>query len=115
RIDVLVDPASKSIEGKVDIVFKAQSDFKLMQIDLYANMQIQEILLGEKTVTYVRKHDAVFVTVPLVKKGEEPTLTVFYSGQPVQAKNAPWDGGFVWKKDKDGNPWVGVACQGDGA
>jgi aminopeptidase N len=31
------------------------------------------------------------------------------------AKRAPWDGGFVFKKDKNGNPHIGVACQGTGA
>ncbi|MDQ6610130.1 MAG: M1 family metallopeptidase, partial [Bacteroidota bacterium] len=27
----------------------------------------------------------------------------------------PWDGGWVWKKDKQGNPWMSVACESDGA
>ncbi len=40
---------------------------------------------------------------------------MFYSGNPIVAKNAPWDGGFVFKKDEDGNPWIGVAVQGTGA
>jgi len=43
------------------------------------------------------------------------TLTIFYHGKPKVAKNAPWDGGIIWSKDKAGNPWVGVACQGLGA
>ena len=43
------------------------------------------------------------------------SITVYYHGKPKIAKNAPWDGGIVWKKDKAGNPWVAVACQGLGA
>ncbi len=34
------------------------------------------------------------------------------------AKNAPWDGGFVWRKDTTtakNAPWVTVACEGTGA
>ena len=27
----------------------------------------------------------------------------------------PWDGGWIWKKDKNANPWMSVACQGLGA
>ena len=46
---------------------------------------------------------------------EVSNLVVYYHGKPRIAKNAPWDGGFVWKKDKAGNPWVAVACQGLGA
>ena len=47
--------------------------------------------------------------------GEISNLVVYYHGIPSKAKNAPWDGGFVWKKDKSGNPWIAVACQGLGA
>lgn len=115
RIDIAIDPARRMIEGQVDIVFKALEDFSVMQIDLYENMQIHEILHENAELKFERKYDAVFVKLPLIRKGAEPTITVVYSGQPIVAKNAPWDGGFVWKTDKDGNPWVGVACQGDGA
>jgi len=40
---------------------------------------------------------------------------VLYGGYPKEAKNPPWDGGFSWEKDFNGNPWVGVSCQGLGA
>lgn len=26
-----------------------------------------------------------------------------------------WDGGWIWRKDSLGNPWMSVACQGIGA
>lgn len=41
-------------------------------------------------------------------------FTVNYSGAPQIAKNAPWDGGFSFATDKNGNPWVGVSCEGLG-
>ena len=44
-----------------------------------------------------------------------PTLTIYYHGKPKIAINPPWDGGLIWKKDKSGNPWISVACQGLGA
>ncbi|MEO7313979.1 MAG: M1 family metallopeptidase [Ginsengibacter sp.] len=47
--------------------------------------------------------------------GDINSITVYFHGKPKVAKNAPWDGGIVWKKDKAGNPWVAVACQGLGA
>jgi len=50
-----------------------------------------------------------------IRKNEMARITVFYEGQPQKAARPPWDGGFVWKKDKDGNPWIGVACELDGA
>jgi aminopeptidase N len=50
-----------------------------------------------------------------VRKGEVKTLSVAYSGKPTEAKRPPWEGGLVWAKSKDGSPWIGVACEGDGA
>lgn len=46
---------------------------------------------------------------------EISNLVVYFHGKPRVAKLAPWDGGFVWKKDKAGDPWIAVACQGLGA
>ncbi len=42
-------------------------------------------------------------------------LQIYYHGKPTIAKRAPWDGGLIWKKDKNNNPWVSIACQGLGA
>lgn len=46
---------------------------------------------------------------------EVSNLIIYYHGKPKIAKKAPWDGGIIWTKDKAGNPWVTVACQGLGA
>ena len=48
-------------------------------------------------------------------KGKEIAIQVAYQGRPKKAAKAPWKGGFVWDKDKEGNDWIGVACQTDGA
>jgi len=42
-------------------------------------------------------------------------ILFIYSGNPLVAKHAPWDGGFVFKKDGNGKDWIGVAVQGTGA
>ncbi|MEO9021560.1 MAG: M1 family metallopeptidase [Ginsengibacter sp.] len=73
----------------------------------------------------VAKHDINKIMEVKENRGKEgrisesvaeiSNLIVYYHGQPRKAKNAPWDGGFVWRRDKSGNPWVAVACQGLGA
>ncbi|MBK7425951.1 MAG: hypothetical protein IPI60_02390 [Saprospiraceae bacterium] len=72
RIDIEIDPSKRMIDGKVDIVFKALEDFTVMQIDLYDNMQIHEILHENKPLIFDRKYDAVFVTLPQIKKVLSP-------------------------------------------
>lgn len=50
-----------------------------------------------------------------LKKGDMFELTIEYGGDAVKAKQAPWDGGLVLSKDQQGRPWIGMACQGQGA
>ena len=38
-------------------------------------------------------------------------MTISFTGKPREAANPPWDGGWIWKRDKEGNPWMSVACQ----
>ncbi len=50
----------------------------------------------------------------MLAKGGRLTVAISYGGKPHVAKNAPWDGGFVWSRTKDGQPWVGSAVEGEG-
>ena len=43
------------------------------------------------------------------------SITIYYHGKPKEAIRPPWDGGWIWRKDANGNPWMSVACQGLGA
>lgn len=115
-ISLAVDVEKKYIKGHVDIHFKAVESFKLMQIDLHRSLQIEKITFYDQPIRFDREFDAVFVSLPLeLPAATEAALRIHYDGFPQVAKNAPWDGGFVWTKDMKGRPWAGVACEGDGA
>jgi len=67
-------------------------------------------------VPYYRNNRAVLVSLPdSLVIGNDYTLKVVYGGKPTKAKKPPWKGGLVWKKDKNGNPWIGVTCETEGA
>ena len=81
------------------------------------------VYLAAEVPVIRRKHD-INTMMPTAKNGGESTsqkkdsvsnLVIYYHGKPRIAQKAPWDGGFVYSRDKSGNPWVGVACQGFGA
>ena len=114
-LKVAVDPADRTISGEVDIVFEAIRDFKLLQIDLFENLQIDSIIYHGNPVNYHRQYNAVFVQFPTIKKGATDQFTIHYQGAPVVSRNPPWSGGFVWTKDRRGTDWITVACEGDGA
>ncbi len=128
--DVAVKPDfnTRSIEGRTIIAFDAISEGQRMQIDLQQPLVVDSILTdvasfvdGAISVSYARvtfTHDdnVVWVDIPQpMKKGEASTITIHYHGTPRAAVHPPWDGGWIWKKDDAGNPWMSVACQGLGA
>jgi len=116
HLQVQIDPEERFISGFNTITFKAEKDLPTMQIDLFENMQIDSIMYGDKKLAYERKFNAVFVEFEeALKCKATDSIQVFYSGNPIVAKNAPWDGGFIFKKDEEGNPWIAVAVQGTGA
>lgn len=115
-LNLKVDVENKHLSGVNHIYFKTIEDFDKIQLDLFANMKIDSVLFNGSQLQFSRLHDAFFVSFPeKVTKGQNGVVSVFYQGVPTEAKNAPWDGGFVWKEDSNGKPWVGVACEGTGA
>ena len=114
-LNLKFDFEKKAIKGWNEIYFRANTDFERLQIDLFDNMTITEILFNGKKLNFERKHHAVFVDFPKIKKDAIGSFRVHYEGVPIQANNPPWDGGFVWREDPEGNHWVAVACEGIGA
>ena len=47
--------------------------------------------------------------------GDVNYVIVEYEGEPKEAVRAPWDGGFSWEKDENGNHFIATSCQGLGA
>lgn len=116
HLGIRLDIENRSLSGSNEIRFTATSKFDSLQIDLFENMEVDSIVFEGKTLEYNREFAAVYVQMGrMITKDEEASFEVFYHGSPTIAKNAPWDGGFVWKHDSHGNPLVGVACEGDGA
>jgi hypothetical protein len=115
-LDVKVDPETKSIQGNTIIRFRSVNDFKLFQIDLFANMKIEKIIFHDTTLSYTRKYDAVFVQFPeQIKKGSEEEIQIYYSGIPQVPDLTSLSGGFIWTQDKNGKPWIETVVQGSGA
>jgi len=111
------DINNQNIEGLTTITY-ADSGTHLLQIDLQSPMQIDSIVLYHQQLAYTREGNVYWVKVnsssskvfPGIKK-----MHIYFHGRPKTAKHAPWDGGWVWTKDKKGNPWISAACQGLGA
>lgn len=117
-----------TISGYNIIQFKALKKGDVMQIDLQEPMILDNISLeyqltdkrmasSNDNVADIRKDgNAYFITLSKYNfQGNNNYLKVYFHGKPRIARRPPWDGGLIWKKSKDGSPWVSIACQGLGA
>jgi aminopeptidase N len=112
-----------AIKGEMKITFKLTEKYKdgaIMQLDLQQPMRIDSIKLNDKQgstlpIKYYKQNNVWWVSGFNNLDENKNDIYIYYSGTPKTAKNAPWDGGFIWKKDANGNPFVSVACQELGA
>jgi aminopeptidase N len=117
-VSVKPDYKEKAISGNSVITYKTISDSLpfIMQVDLQDPLQVDSVLVDRtKFSNYKKEKNRWMLSLSNQQKNTEHTIQLFYHGKPKVAVNPPWDGGFVWKKDSLGNPWMSVACQGSGA
>ncbi len=115
-LSVRVMPSEQAIKGENTIHFTVIKDTERIQVDLFENLSIDGIIWNGHSLEHERERDAFFIAFPeRLSANSSHAVTIQYGGKPLVAKRAPWDGGFVWDKDKNGHHWVGVACEGLGA
>ena len=134
-LHVKINIEDSSISGYNAIYYRALQKQQTLQIDLQQPMILDSAFLvayiplrydkydhekisspKQKINSITRDGNAYFLELPLnILNNSTNYLIVYYHGKPVVAAKPPWDGGTVWKKDKNNNPWVSVACEGIGA
>ena len=116
NIDVTPDYTTKRIKGKNEMRFKVLQPGKRLQIDLQKPMEITRVSWKQENLPIERNGNVYYVSFAKeLKAGAIETLNIDFTGTPKSAINPPWDGGWIWKKDDKGRPWMSVACQGLGA
>ncbi len=117
EITVKPDYTNKTIEGKNTITY-LDSGVSTMQLDLQEPMQIDSIIQSGRKYNYTREGNVYWVHLTektTRHEARKTSMTVYFHGKPREAVRPPWDGGWIWKKDQNNNPWMSVACQGLGA
>ncbi|MEJ7626916.1 MAG: M1 family metallopeptidase [Ferruginibacter sp.] len=119
EITVKPDYNTKTIIGNNRMTFYDNGAY-LMQVDLQQPMILDSAINGIRQLPIRREGNVYWVLLrdtlnrQKIKIGQN-AVTFYFHGKPVEAKRPPWDGGWIWKKDKLGRPWMSVACQGLGA
>ncbi|MEY8860937.1 M1 family metallopeptidase [Tenacibaculum singaporense] len=116
HLNVTVNPDKKFIKGKNTVQYKVLKPHQVLQIDLQPPLKITKATQNNKELQVISEGNAHFIQLQSPqKKGAINSVDVYYEGKPKEAIRAPWDGGFSWKKDSNGNHFVATSCQGLGA
>ena len=116
HLDISVDPDKKYIEGRNTIFYTVLSENNIMQIDLQEPLIITSVTEGGNSLNFIREGNAFFIELEKTQTvGEVNNIIISYQGNPKTAVRAPWDGGFSWDKDENGNHFIATSCQGLGA
>ena len=115
-LKVEVNTVDKYISGSNTIRYIVLEENNSMQIDLQAPMRIEKVIQNGKEISFASESNAHFLQLKQKQiKGEEYELTIYFSGNPKIAKNAPWDGGFTWSYDINSKHFIATSNQGLGA
>jgi len=116
-IDVTPDYERKYISGHNNISFGIVNAGKVMRIALQEPMRITAVTWKEKRLPFEKKGtDTYLITFPKeLTVGDKQTISVAFEGHPQEAVKPPFGSGWIWTKDKEGRPWMSVACEGAGA
>ncbi len=117
KLNVKVDPETKSISGANTVQYEVLKPYQVLQIDLQPPLKIEKVEQDGQTLAVEQAgRNAYFIKLKKEQKsGAREALTIWYSGEPRPAKRAPWDGGFSWAEDAKGQTFAATSCQGLGA
>ncbi|HEX8386696.1 MAG TPA: M1 family metallopeptidase [Rubricoccaceae bacterium] len=116
RLDVAVRPATRTIEGTMAMTARIVSPTDRLLLDLDSALVVRTVTGEGGALLVERTPQALLVHLGrTAQPGETVRLSVAYGGAPREAARPPWDGGFTWTTTPDGQPWVAVSCQGEGA
>ncbi|WP_036172486.1 M1 family metallopeptidase [Massilia sp. 9096] len=113
-----IEPDTRSIRGDATLTFGTRTTMRRIDLDLDRNLPIDAIAVDGQALGPDRwRNPQGLLSIDLpqpLEPGRTVSIEVKYHGQPHVAKRAPWDGGFVWAKTPDGQPWVASAVEGEG-
>ena len=120
ELELKILPASKSIEGSALLDVLVVEPLEEILLDLDSLLIVSKVQLSVKGTGSIPSRflhvDGKLHVYPslLLPSQSLVSVNVVYSGQPLKAAKAPWDGGFTWSTTEDGHAWITTTMQGEG-
>jgi aminopeptidase N len=113
-----VMPQSKTIDAVATLDFTATAPLPRLVVELDTVFAVSAVSVDGQSLSasqWTNPDGRMTITLPrALEAGQSASVRIAYAGSPHQAKNAPWDGGFVWSQTTDRQPWIATAVQGEG-
>ena len=120
-LELSIDHVTKTIDGSLLCRVEIINSISVLILDLDNPFTVDSVLFnkgesGFEIAAFDHTNGKVIISIPVsVTAGDIISTKIFYSGAPRIASNPPWGVGFVWDTTPTGKPWIGVACEDDGA
>jgi len=123
-LDLTINPITKLINGSLLCRAEIVNPIDSLVLDLDDPFAVSSVLFELNSqanasiadVGFTHTNGKLIINIPVtVTAGDMISVEIFYMGQPRTAVSPPWDVGFVWETTPNGNPWIGVTCEDQGA
>jgi aminopeptidase N len=109
-----VDIQKQSINGSVEVSLNLSQRTDTILLNLVHLYRVTKITINKKLASFEQHDDKIFITSSAGFDMGNHKVNIEYNGIPPVAINPPWDGGFTWTKDSNGNDWVSLNIQAEG-
>ena len=109
-----IDIANRSFKGSTEVNLNLSEKTNTILLDLIHLYTITQIKVNNKVVAFDQKDDKIFINSAAGFEIGNQKVLVEYNGIPPVAIKPPWDGGFTWAKDSNGNDWISINIQAEG-
>ena len=112
-LDVRIDPNKKWISGRNTVRFKMLKDDTRIQLELYANLNIDGIVFNTRELKSTRELNTVYIDFPdTLRSGRTYSIDFHYSGSPLEVGRFD---ALAFKTDPAGGHWINTANEGVGS
>ena len=109
-----IDIANRSFKGSTEVNLNLSEKTNTILLDLIHFYTVTQIKVNNKVFAFDQKEDKIFITSTAGFEIGNQKVLIEYNGIPPVAIKPPWDGGFTWSKDSNGNDWISINIQAEG-
>ena len=109
-----VDVANQSISGSTTINLLLLQPTRTLWFDLLNTFAIKSVTVNGKNQPFVYENNLIKINLANELPKGKVSVAIAYDGKPHIAVRPPWDDGFTWSKDSNGQPWVAITAEGTG-